>query len=638
MFNKEEIITDPIKYGRNVSNKKLETLLRYLSDQYHNKGISIVPDEIFDSLKEILEKKDPDNKFLSEVGNPIDTTKRKYKLPFIMPSLNKIKNDELELKKWINKYKGCYSLSDKLDGVSAQLFKNSKGKFKLFTRGNGIYGHDISALIEYVINQDVLFDKIPNETSIRGELIISKENFKSISDIMANARNTVSGLVNSKTIDPKIAYLTEFVAYNVLNPLTLYKNQYNKLEDWGFNTVTYKFVNNIDIDLLYDYLKKRRKGSPFEIDGIVVADNSEIYEISETNPQHAFAFKAILDDQISEAIIKKIIWTASMDGYLKPKIEITPINLLGTVIKFATAFNAKFIVDNKLGPGAIIKIIRSGDVIPYIKEVIKSAKKPQMPDQPYIWNKTMVDILLKNKDSDDVNIKIIEHFFKTLEVKYIGEGIITKLVENGYNTIENILEADEEDLKCIDGLGDTIITKIFDSIKQSLKNTNLYTFMAASHLFGRGLGRRKIKLVTDVIPNILTTTLNKDKLYEKIMDIDGFSNISTEKFIDNLNKFKKFYDSINEIYDISHLLKEKIIIVGDMFKNMNIVLSGTRNKELETFIIKNGGKLTTSVSGKTSLLVYEPEKTGSKLEKAKEAGIEMITVSNFIKKYMSLYK
>ena len=126
----------------------------------------------------------------------------------------------------------------------------------------------------------------------------------------------------------------------------------------------------------------------------------------------------LFNDQVVEATVKEVTWGKSKDKYLKPRIKIDPpIKLGGVTITFATAFNAKYVCDNKLGPGAKIKITRSGDVIPYITSIVKKASKPQMPSEKYYWNETETDIILDSDDDLEVKIKKISYFFKILKAK-----------------------------------------------------------------------------------------------------------------------------------------------------------------------------------------------------------------------------
>ena len=99
----------------------------------------------------------------------------------------------------------------------------------------------------------------------------------------------------------------------------------------------------------------------------------------------------VLQDQIAEAKVVGVLWSASKDGYLKPRIKIEPIVLCGVDIEYATGFNGKFIRDNRINIGSIVKLVRSGDVIPHIIEVVQPSKYPNLPDIEYDWTESGVD-------------------------------------------------------------------------------------------------------------------------------------------------------------------------------------------------------------------------------------------------------
>lgn len=640
-----QIIQDPYGYGNKLSIPKLVKLLKDLSFSYYNEGKSLVPDTIFEILKNLLEERDPTNKFLQEVGSaPI--SKNKVKLPYPMASLNKIKPDTKMLDDWKLTYPGPYILSDKLDGVSAMFFK-SKDNLHLYTRGDANSGQDISFLIPYVINKNIDFKKIPVGTAIRGELVISKKNFEKISDQYKNARNTVAGLVNSKHYSQEVAKLTDFISYSLIFPEYKQSEQMEKLKNWGFPLVTHLIKKDIDNDMLSKYLQAIRTKGQYEIDGIVVVDGSQVYSIQGSNPPYAFAFKMVLTDQVAEATVIDVEWSVSKHGYLKPVIRIEPITLVGVSIKHATAFNAKYVVDNKLGPGAIIKIVRSGDVIPHILEVLKPSTtgKPKMPDVPYKWNKTGIDLIVKDIHGackDAIIIKQVTSFFSVMGVKFISEGIVTKLVDNGFDSLEKILKAGFDELIKIEGIGEKLVQKIFENIINAFKTTSLEILMAASNEFGRGLGVRRLKLITKIYPNILTVNWSKEYMKEKIIELDGFDELTASQFVDSLPNFKKFFNKLKkiDIIDISHIEKQAKQPVKKVTSNKKlplegekIVFTGFRSKELEDFIVNNGGSVSSSVSGNTTILVHSEGDSSAKYNKALELKITMLTEKEFRNKY-----
>lgn len=633
----KDVEDNPYKYATSVSVQTLEKTLRVLSKAYYYTNKPLVSDEIFDLLKDTLNKRDPKNSFIKEVGAPIYGVK--VKLPFQMASLDKIKPDTDRLGGWMKTYKGKYYMSDKLDGCSAMYYKDKKGYHHLYTRGNAEEGQDITHLLAY-FSKGVKFDKIPNETAVRGELVIPKTVFKKkLSKKFKNARNTVAGLVNSKrNFSITVAESTEFVAYAVVNPRMKISKQFNNLEKWGFEVVDYSSTKKLTNENLSKLLLKRRKKGKYDIDGIVVMDDSSEYTNSEDNPDHAFAFKMVLSDQLADVIVREVKWDISKDGYMKPVVHIEPVKLVGVTVRKATGFNAKFIKDNKIGPGAVIRIVRSGDVIPYIKAIVKPARKGSLPEGDFKWNKTKVDIIAKDiADDPKVLAKRLQHFFTKLSIKHVGLGIATKFVEAGYETVNDILNENNETLAEIDGIGETLVLKIKENIDMAFSKMTLPKLMAASHVFGRGLGSRQLKLITDAYPNIMNEKWSESDLYDKVIELEGFEHKRAKQFSEAFNEFKKYFKKLNKIVDISHVTIVKTKKVSKKHKKldgMKIVFTGFRDADLKNIIENAGGKVSTSVSGKTDLVVYIPGgKGGAKLEKAKKLNIKLLTKSDFVKAY-----
>ena len=215
-------IAHGIDYLHDKDQTTLAKLLRDANDAYYNKH-PFLNDNQFDIIKEYIETHYPQNKILKEIGAPIE--KQKVKLPYFMGSMDKIKPDTKALYKWMDKYKGPYVLSTKLDGVSG-LYYTEGGVRKLYTRGNGTHGQDISHLIPYLKLPDV------DGLTIRGELIMSKKVFEDkYSKDSSNARNLVSGIVNSKTRDVDKYKDLNFLAYEVIVPDLTPAEQFALLEE-----------------------------------------------------------------------------------------------------------------------------------------------------------------------------------------------------------------------------------------------------------------------------------------------------------------------------------------------------------------------------------------------------------------------
>jgi NAD-dependent DNA ligase len=665
MVNKSDIkiiIDNPVKAFTTFSSDKIAELLLYFNNKYFE-GKPEISDAQYDVIKELMEKHYPDHPVLQVVGAPVEHGK--IKLPYWMGSMDKKKTVE-QIDNFIkDRDKNDYVLSDKLDGVSSLLVVK-KDKYSLYTRGDGIYGHDISHLIPFLglntIGEKCLSKLKSTTLVVRGELLITKNNFELVKHLGSNPRNMVSGLVNAKNPDLTILKVVDFVGYEMIEPRLKPSEQLENLKKCNFNVAEHAIKKSINFTDLGSYFVKRKIDCPYEIDGIIVTDNSVHQIIKSGNPKYSFAFKTMLEDNIGTVTVIDVQWNASKHGLLKPRIMYTPIELGGVTMQYTTGYNAKYIVDNVIGPGAVISITRSGDVIPKIVEVITKAEnnKPQMPNVKYVWTSTEVDIKLletnenasnENKQfTKDTDIKVIAHFFSKIETVGVSSGIITKLFDSGFDTVVKVLNMTKEDFLTIPGIKDKMAEKLFASIALSVKNASPVTIMSGSNKFGMGLGEKKLKLIYDKYPDIAYNTKylkNKNDLIEKINAIEGFQTKLSTQFSNNL---EEYYDFLNEL---PLAIKNKLMVNVDAnieeqqsdkedtkskkihrFENMSIVFTGIRDKNIEKIIEEEGGKISNIVNSKTSILVIKEKDSGTvKEESAKKLNLPIYTMDEFKKKF-----
>jgi NAD-dependent DNA ligase len=621
----------------NLDEKELTDLIEYANNTYYNE-FPILSDNQYDIVKEYIQNKYPNNKTIFEVGAPIPIERNKVSLPYEMASMDKIKPDTGALESWTNKYPGPYVLSCKLDGVSG-LYSTEGPKPKLYTRGDGKVGQDISHFIPY-------FDlpKTKNIT-IRGEFLISKEEFdKNLKDKFSNPRNLVAGIINQKKVDPNIKYV-KFIAYELIKPELIPSEQMLFLQKLPINTVLYKQVNHHQMtnELLSECLQDWRKNYLYEIDGIIVTDN-HIYPRKSGNPEYAFAFKMVLSDQIAEAKVVDVLWTPSKDGYLKPRVRIEPIKLGGVTIEYATGNNAAFIETNKIGIGAIIQIIRSGDVIPKIIAITTPAEDAKMPTISYQWNNTHIDILLDEDEIHNdptVKEKNITGFFKGIEVDGLSSGNVSRIINAGYDTITKIIHMNKEDFLKVDGFQHKLAEKIYNGIQEKLTNSNLSSIMAYSHIFGRGMSTKKIELIMKELPDILTSKKNKETKIKKVSEIKGMASKSAESFVEKIDEFLIFLNEIqlDDKLNINSEIKQENLekIINSPLFEKNIVLTGSRDKNILDFL-KTIGANNASVVNKNTFLVVaknKDEDTG-KITQANKLNIPILSIEEFYNEYIQV--
>jgi NAD-dependent DNA ligase len=605
--------------------------LRELTKAYHNQS-SLLTDTEYDIIKDYFEIKYPldYSSWNKEVGAPVE--RNKAVLPYQMGSMDKIKPDTNILLSWSKKYQGPYVLSCKLDGVSG-LYSTEGSIPKLYTRGDGKVGQDISHLIPYL--------NLPKNKGlvIRGEFIISKNVFETkYKNEFANPRNMVAGIINHKTVDNNKISDVHFVAYEVIKPILDPKEQLEFLEfDLKTECVLNKLTPEISNELLSQMLIDNRRMYDYEIDGIIVTNNKS-YERKPGNPEHAFAFKMVLSEQLAEATVVDVIWSPSKDGYLKPRVQILPIKLGGVKIEYATGFNGAFIQNNKIGIGAIIKIVRSGDVIPHILNVTVPATSPKMPDVSYKWNSTNVDIILENIDEDEtVREKNITGFFKGIEVEGLGSGNVSRIIDAGFNTIPKIINMSINDFLKVEGFKGTMANKICNGIKDKTTTASLIILMSASNLFGRTLGEKKIELIMNEYPDILISKETNTQKTQKIQKVKGIAEKSATTFVESIETFNNFIKECgleNKLHNQPFINKN---VELNVLYNKTIIMTGFRDKNLEDKIKSAGAKIGSSVSKNTYLVIVKKlEEDTSKATDAKKLGVPLITVAEFNKKYFTL--
>jgi len=623
--------TEGINALENIPEQRYVTIIQKANDAYYNNK-PLMTDNEFDIVKEYFEKKFPNNPVLQTIGAPI--TKNKVSLPYNMPSMDKIKPDTDALDKWMKKYTGNYVLSCKLDGVSG-MYTTEDNTQKLYTRGDGTIGQDITHLLP-ALNLPKVKDIV-----VRGEFIISRTKFEEkYKSRFANPRNLVAGIINSKTIDNKIHDM-DFVAYEVIKPVLCPSDQMKLLEKYGFNTVRNLQMATLTNELLSQLLIDWRSNYEYEIDGIIVSNNKK-YARTEKNPEHSFAFKMVISDQVAEAKVVDVIWNASKSGYLKPRVRIEPIHIGGVKIEYATGFNGKFIESNKIGIGAVIQLIRSGDVIPYIKSVTTEAEQAKMPNVPYHWNETNVDIILDNiEDDTTVKEKNITSFFVGIQVEGLSTGNVKRLMNAGYDSILKIIHMKKEDYEGIEGFQTKMINKIYNGIQERLKESTLVEIVAASNLLGRGIGKRKLEPIFEKYPNLFTLLISNEELKVMLLSVNGIGEENARSIVENMKKMKTFLAEANLLYKLCNeqskqTIKTKKSQVDDHILNgKNIVMTKVRDANIISELSKYGGKLENTITKNTFVLITKShDDVSSKIKKANELGIPIMTPLEFTKKYL----
>jgi len=608
-------------------------------DQAYADGNPIIPDAQYDLLRKEAYSKYPTHPYFIKVG--AETRGGKIRLPYPMGSLNQI--HEGEYADWINKYdlhnqKIC--VSHKLDGVSCMVqYKNGQLQIA-YSRGDGISGADITRHIKKIKNipKNILAD---GHLTIRGELIMSEESFMANwASTYANARNLTAGVFNRKDSDEDILNDIDFIAYQIVdgseNNLTLSQiGDLNLLESYGFTVVSWESFDragNLNEDDLKNLLLKYKAASKYELDGIVITINEKnnrksLSNSSSINPEHSVKFKCLSENAYVEATVVDVHYELSKNGWFKPRIEIVPVKLFGTTVTYATGFNGKYIHDNGVGPGAIIRITKSGQVIPYCVEVVKQVQ-PKMPADTWEWNDNGVECVIKDADNHpEVIFKQVLDFFETLEVDLLKEANIKKVIsflrleDASYETIiSSIMELILMEWVNIIGVNGS---KIHSSLERRLSSLSLATYLGAVKYFGTGFGVRRAKLL---LKNLDDENKVWDLTVDDIVNYEGFDVKTASMIVNGLHSAKLFAEKLH----LSFVKEEKTTELS----HLNVVFTGFRDKEFQEKLEKLGAKVSSSVSKRTThLLTAEPNSTSTKAVKARQLGIETLSLDEFKDKF-----
>lgn len=670
------------EYLNHTSIKKLHEIRFYTRDIYDNTSKSTgLTDWQYDMLSDTLKERDPN--YVMPVGSKVRSGKNRVELPFWLGSMDKIKmdpefrgmniselkamlkeerlglkkikdSDEMRdtklrinkieqqikqlkfLDKWTKDNSGPYIFEDKLDGISC-LLQYRNNKLKLYTRGDGIIGANISYLSPYLNN-------IPKDLSdnidVRGELIMPKEIFKKKwSSKYANPRNLVAGITGAKTIKAGLIDI-KFIAYEIVGNTKMSKpsEQFKYLSQLGFDVVRHKIVKKVNLNILADYLISWKKSSPYEIDGIIVQSNKSYKRNTIGNPVYAFAFKMRIGDNLVNAKVVSVVWGLSKWSLLKPRVKFEPVKLMGSTITYASGKSAKFIVKNKIGPGAIVKLTKAGETIPDIIGIVKSASKPDLPKPPceWKWNASKVDIIgLKN--CGEVCIKILSNFFHQLDFKHFGPQTIRKLYGGGVESILDILTVKYDKFRSI-GFGEKTSKILLNSITTKLtEGLSLPKVLGASGVLGQHIGIKKATLLLKRYPNILVDQKNmtKTEIYDRISKIEGFGDVLTDTITNNLKWAARFAKALSFITTF----KKNKKFLGGVLKGYTVIVTGTlpgyKRKDAERLVEEAGGTFSKNVKkpkdGLNQIIIIANNPGQNKIIAAKKYNIKQYTSQDFFK-------
>ena len=539
-----------------------------------------------------------------------------------------------------------YTAELKYDGGAASVIYGIDGYFEqAVTRGNGIYGEDISPAIQELINEGKLPDHVDTgriRTEVRGEIIVTHENFAALnaSELggdYSNPRNTATGIIRRKNVDG-IGKYVDFVAYGGDVPTW-------QLEEEGFLTSIEHFFETVSsehvdsIMALIGRIENERKEFGFDTDGVVikVADQATRDSLgdSSTSPDWAVAFK--FASEIKQTELHAVEWRTGRTGRIVPVAVFAPTKLAGVDVARATLHNFTFLQEMDIKIGDTIDIKRSNEVIPYVVGRNGDHSENSVDIEiPTACPTCGEPIVIKNKDivctvGNCDPVTIITYGLGQLGVLGVSSSLVGKLVEAGMvKDLVDMLGVTPAQITELERQGTVSANKAVKAIQDAIKGATVAKWFAAL-----GIARASLSTATQLAEKFHTLGGIAKATEEELMSIGRFGAAKAKSVIAAQERIERTERELYVRYGYKPVEAERIEVPSaSPFVGQHLVMTGKfptfgRNEAADQ--AKRLGAIVQSGVSKTTDLVVAGEEAGSKLQKAASLGITVMDAADFEK-------
>lgn len=653
---------------KNIQSKisKLTSLIQKWNKEYYDLDSPSVSDQEYDQAfmeLEMLEASYPELKEINSptnrIGANFDSRFQKVTHKNPMLSLNKAYefNDVLKYVNNINKTLNInnvdFVLEPKIDGLSIGLIYENGLLKQAVTRGNGLIGEDVTHNAIVIKNIPHKIDYLPY-LEVRGEVYIGKKDFqllnkKAIKEnqkTFANPRNAASGSLRQLDFNVTKKRKLQAIIYQVVEPenhnIKTLVQSYQFLKNLGFFTQEWTYKTS-DIDDLKEQIKnfKNIKNSfDYECDGLVIKDNEfshyKILGKTAKFPHHSIAFKYDIEKAITKLI--DIFPTVGRTGKITYNAKLEPVELNQTTVSAATLHNYDYIKNNKININDDVYVIKAGEIIPRVVAPVnpkhnsdfKPANVCPSCNFKLSYIDDNVDQYCLNDQCVEKTLRSLGHFCSrnAMNIVDLGERVISIFYDQGFiKKIQDIfcLEKHKNTIINLERFGLKSVENLLNSVEKSRK---CYIHQPLYGLGIKHIGLQAAKTIAKHLNKLSDLfDFNEEKLYE-LKDVGIKSVTELRKFISKTNNVEliKFLDD--------HLIyKLPTKLTTNKFNNITFVITGTLSKSRDYFkeiIENNGGKVSTSVSVKTTFLLAG-ENAGSKLNKANDLKVKVLKETDFNK-------
>ena len=626
--------------------KELEELIKKYARSYYT-GESEISDEEFDKLVNELKQVDPDNSLLNTPGWGYDPSKESGKksrhIYGVIRGLSKV-HDLSEVPDYLKSIKT--RVSAKLDGLSVVCYYKNGTRVRALTRGDGVLGRDVTDKIDMITPETKNLES-NFSGAVRGEVLITLRNWDLLvndhnldDDPRANPRNYASGILNRNEIDKDIKYLS-YVTYKVVadesHQIESCQDASEFLQKEGFNVVSHSYgCNFTDMTSLEEKFKEYCECYP--CDGLVLtkcetttSGDEIIYD------EIAYKFPA----EQKEVTVTDVEWRVTRTGRLVPRIWFTPVVLSGAVVQKCTGFNARYIKDNHIKVGTKLVVHRSGEVIPYIVKVLHDEEEVFVDDlytpmtcpncdAVLVWNGD--DLICENENEN----QLIMHFIWTVApVDGAGWSLYNQYIE--INEISDFQSLVDHLKKCkdhdtqeivdrINGVGGSVTRSKMIQVMKTLGNPiSPVTFLVACNI--NGVSWTTAQSILDYFPNFCNDPEGDD--LNRLYEIKGIGYSLIESIRKNMRRIVNLRESViigeHHIEEVAET-KFTVAITGAL---------SMKRADFDKLLNDHGISQSSNFNEIKYLITNNPDSGSSKMKKAKDKGVEIISEDDFVKKFFN---
>lgn len=547
-----------------------------------------------------------------------------------------------------------YTVEPKIDGLSMSLEYENGVFVRGATRGDGTTGEDVTENLRTVRSVPLRIENAPERLIVRGEVYMSKAVFEELNRereingeaLLANPRNAAAG--SMRQLDPKVAASRklDIICFNMQytsgTPYETHAETLDAMRDMGFPVVPYKVYDSLhDCVERIEWLGENRGDLPYDMDGAVIKINSlsQRRDLGSTAkaPRWAVAFK--YPPEKKESRVLDIVVQVGRTGVLTPKVLVEPVRLAGTTVSAATLHNQDNIDRLGIRLGDTVVLQKAGEIIPEVVSVNLS-KRPEdsvpfvMPQycpecgSPVVRDEDGAALRCTSPECPAQRLRNIAHFAsrEAMDIEGLGISVCESLINSGLvRNFADLYYLEAQSISMLDRMGEKSAQNLIAAIEKS-KQAGLAKLLCA---FGiRQVGQKAAKTLAVHFPDLdAVMEADVDEL-TAIQDIGAI----TAKFITEWFSLEQSKHQIHLLREAGVSFRSSEQLLDNRFAGKTFVLTGTLQNytrdEASAIIEKYGGKASGSVSKKTSF-VLAGENAGSKLAKAQELGIPVISEEEF---------